>query len=70
MLTLPTQLTTEQQAKLKKAEDLIGEVQVELLHADDKLPKEQRTENWRGLYSVRCDLARICFHLNGNKNIL
>ncbi len=70
MQTLPTQLTAEQQAKLKKAQELLGDVQVELCLADEKLPKEERTDNWRQLFSIRGDLARECWRLNGFKNIL
>jgi len=63
-------LTEEQQTKLKKAEDLLGDVQVELAQADAKLPKDQRTENWRQLYHIRVELGQEVYRLNGGKNIL
>lgn len=55
-------LTPEQYMKLKIAEDLIGDVQVELAKEDDRRPRDQRTEEWRELYRVRCDFGRFVYN--------
>lgn len=70
MQTFASQLSLDQQQKLKKALDLLGDVQVELAKADYKWPKDQRTDNWSKLYVIRCDLGQEVFRLNGNRNIL
>lgn len=67
--TTEGRLTPEQRIKLKKAEELIADVQVELLLSDEKLPVEERTDNWRKLYSIRVDLGHECFRLNGSRNL-
>lgn len=69
MQTWKSQLTKSQKQKLKRAEDLLGKVQVELALADEKLSKAQRTENWRTLYSIRCELGREVWCLNGGRNL-
>lgn len=65
----PSKLSKSQQKKLKQAQILLGDVQVEMLQADDKLPKELKTDNWRRLYRIRCELGEEIFRLNGNTNL-
>ena len=42
-------LTPAQSTALRAANDLISGVQVELLVASEKLPKDERPEDWREL---------------------
>lgn len=51
-------MTQEQLDRLNRASFDLGAVQVEILKANDKLPKpEQNDEHWRRLYRIRIDLA-------------
>jgi len=52
-------LTREQDKALREASDLISRVQVELLVAEEKLPKDERSEGWRELYRLRIELANF-----------
>jgi hypothetical protein len=56
-------LTPEQKKKLDEAERLLAEVQIEMLNEDEKLPKWERTGNWRSLYSVRTKLGYAVWQL-------
>lgn len=49
-------LSADHYAKLRKADDLLGQVQVELCKADRAAKDEDNT--WRKLYAIRCALAR------------
>ena len=52
-------LTPAQSTALRAANDLISGVQVELLVASEKLPKDERPEDWRELYRLRIELANF-----------
>ena len=54
-------LTEEQYQVLSRAAGLLADVQIELLKADEKLPRENRTEGWRMLYRLRCELGQYMF---------
>ena len=54
-------LTEDQYQILSRAAGLLADVQVELLKADEKLAKEKRTDGWRVLYRLRCDLGTFMY---------
>lgn len=56
-------ITEEQLLKLDRAFGLIAEVQIDLLRKDQLLPKEQRTEVWKGLFQCRSELNREIYRL-------
>lgn len=49
-------LTEEQRLALSHASSILCDVQIQLLRADEALPKEQRNDFWRELFSIRSDL--------------
>lgn len=56
-------ITEEQKKKLDEAERLLGEVQIEMLEADEKLPLAEREEWWRNLYNVRVKFGQAVWTL-------
>lgn len=62
-------LTTEQQKKLRDAEILIAQVQIELLKADEHKPLPDRDGWWRTLYGIRINLAGFMHARGGCEGI-
>lgn len=54
-------LTPEQAMKLKQAATLLAEVQIDMLKADEAKPQDQRDDQWRRLYRVRCELGELVY---------
>jgi len=54
-------LTTEQVQKLKDAGDLIADVQIEMLNTERTYPEKDRSDWWRVLYKMRCDLNEFIY---------
>jgi hypothetical protein len=57
-----TLLTDDQYKRLKLAEDLIADVQIELLKEDNKLPESTRTGDWIYLYRLRQPLGEFVYN--------
>jgi hypothetical protein len=56
-------VTKEQLEKLKQAQRLIAEVQIEMLQKEDKLPVDERSEEWQRLFGIRAQLGREVYRL-------
>lgn len=57
-----TLLSDDQYKRLKLAQDLIADVQIEILKADEKLPKDDRTGEWIHLYRIRQPLVEFVYY--------
>lgn len=56
-------ITAELLEKLKKAQGLIADVQIALLKADEKLPKDKRLDDWQPLFQIRSRLNEEIYRL-------
>lgn len=63
-------VTDEQLEKLKQAQGLIADVQIELLKKDEALPKEQRLDDWQPLFQIRSRLNEEIYRLKQISKLL